>query len=152
MDSARYSHSIRYDPSVLREMAARLDAQATTTVVIWTIVGVVVGAGALAVVGGAFGNVGLGALVGLFVGGGLGYMIGEHRALMIRFEAQLALCQVAIEENTRPQPSEAPRPPEPTVAPSDRPSRPQEQAASPPPAAETGTEPEDWREWDVPQW
>lgn len=116
MDSPRYSHGIRYDPSVLREMAARLDAQATTTIVIWTVVGAVVGAGALAVVGLALENVGIGALVGLIVGGVLGYMIGEHRALMLRFEAQLALCQVAIEENTRPQTSEAPRAPELTVA------------------------------------
>jgi len=95
--------NLRYDPSVLRETAARLDAVATTTVVVWTAVGVGVGAGVFSVVGLAFDNPVLGALVGLVVGGVIGYLVGEHRVLMLRLEVQLALCHVAIEENTRVQ-------------------------------------------------
>ena len=55
------------------------------------------------IAGAAIGSVvpGIGSAVGAAVGGGVvGYMVGEHRALEIRFTAQLALCQVAIEEST----------------------------------------------------
>ncbi|MBP2019241.1 uncharacterized membrane-anchored protein YhcB (DUF1043 family) [Symbiobacterium terraclitae] len=40
-------------------------------------------------------------LVGGVVGGFLGWQLGETRAEALRLQAQLALCQAQIEENTR---------------------------------------------------
>lgn len=82
-------------------MAARLEASADVTVVLWTILGVVFGVAGGAIAGLAMQSAALGAIGGAIGGGVVGYLVGEHRALEIRFNAQLALCQVAIEENTR---------------------------------------------------
>ncbi len=41
------------------------------------------------------------ALVGAVIGGGIGYVVGQQRAFWFRLQAQLALCQAQIEENTR---------------------------------------------------
>ena len=38
------------------------------------------------------------------VDGVIGYYVGEHRVLMMRLDAQLALCHIEIEQNTWAQP------------------------------------------------
>jgi len=90
-----------YDPNLLRTLADQLSAQARTAVVVGIIAG--------AVTGGLFGfaaslifmlshsllvpGAGVGAILGIFA--------GRRKAQALRLQAQMALCQIQIEENTR---------------------------------------------------
>ena len=90
-----------YDSNLLRTLAERLNAQARSAVV----VGIVAGA----VTGGLFGfaaslifMLSQSLLIpGAVVGGILGIVAGRRKAQALRLQAQMALCQVQIEENTR---------------------------------------------------
>jgi len=92
-----------YDPKVIQKFVDRLYAQARSIVLTYTIAGVVVGGA-----GGYFGSQYLKignpiviAVVGLLLLGAIGFAIGSKRAFVLRLQAQTALCQVKIEENTR---------------------------------------------------
>ena len=70
-------------------------------------VGLVLGAGVGLVLGAGFGPlVGAGGLVGLLAGGWRGARLGKRlaagQAFELKLQAQTALCQVKIEQNTRP--------------------------------------------------
>jgi hypothetical protein len=41
--------------------------------------------------------------IGAILGGAMGYAIGTEKAFTLRLQAQVALCQVQIEANTRAQ-------------------------------------------------
>jgi predicted membrane metal-binding protein len=83
----------QYDPAIIQKFADKLYSQANTIVFVWTFLG--------AVVGGA-GGYQLGyAAVGAVIIGALGFAIGMSRAYLLRLQAQVALCQKKIEENTR---------------------------------------------------
>ncbi len=87
----------KYDPAVIQKAADMLYAQAEKTVVTCTLVGIVVGLGA----GWALDNRTLiTRLIGAVIAGGLGFAIGQARAFSLRLQAQTALCQMRIEENT----------------------------------------------------
>ena len=109
----------KYDPAVIRKFADRLYAEATRIVVFDTIIGAVVGA----LLGFWVGDYGkkhdpkawdqtILALLGLLLLGLFGYAIGRERSFKLRLEAQMALCQVQIEENTRKVTSAFERPSE----------------------------------------
>jgi hypothetical protein len=72
-------------------------------IVVYTVIGGVGGAGAAFSLGKtSHGAEGKGLLaVGFLVGGVIGYFIGTERAFVLRLQAQIALCQVQIERNTR---------------------------------------------------
>lgn len=111
----------RYDPSIIRHFADMLYARARAIVLTYTIVGFLLGgatgAGAagllfimLATFGGARSNA---AFVVLMVAGSagavcaiLGAIVGRNaglaKAFGLKLQAQTALCQVQIEQNTRP--------------------------------------------------
>jgi hypothetical protein len=90
-----------YDPATFRELARRTHAQAK--------VAVVSGIAAGMVTGGLFGYAAIlifqsrTSLVwpGLGVGAALGAAAGWRKAVSLRFQAQMAFCQLQIEENTR---------------------------------------------------
>lgn len=92
-----------YDPTLLRTLAGKLAAQARTAVLVGTVAG--------AVTGGLFGFAA--ALIfmlsnsllipGAVVGAILGIFAGRRKAQALRLQAQVALCQIRIEENTRPK-------------------------------------------------
>lgn len=88
---------MHFDPTIIEEFARRLLAQARGTVAILTVAGALIGA--------AFGwQAELGApswIIGAAVGGLIGFALGRQRAFRLRLDAQTALCQVAIERNTR---------------------------------------------------
>lgn len=87
-----------YDPSIIYTFAGRLYRSAQQTIAIYTIVGVLIG-----LVGGYIIERGFGiiALLGLIIVGGIGFVIGSQRAFQLKLQAQMALCQAKIEENTR---------------------------------------------------
>ena len=91
---------ITYDPKVLYKFAQRLYGEAFQVVVTSTIIGVVIGA-----VPGYFLDKQNGALalIGAVLVGAFGYSFGAAKAFSLRLQAQTALCQVRIEENTRKQ-------------------------------------------------
>ncbi len=85
-----------YDPQIIQTFADRLYSQARTIAFVYGLVGA--GAGAI---GGDFaGNstaMGVGALLGLL----LGVVVGIQAGFRLKLQAQTALCQLAIEQNTR---------------------------------------------------
>lgn len=101
-----------YDPSIIEEHAATLYRRAARVVFFWTIlVGAVASVAALLALKQypAGDPTRMAILVSGVVGMMVGYYMGSGRAFQLRLQAQLALCQVAIERNTRgvPQTSKA---------------------------------------------
>ncbi|WP_394790347.1 hypothetical protein [Rhodoferax sp.] len=103
--------SVEYDPAIINKFAGNLYARAGRIVAAFVFIGLVVG-----VIGGAslsaYMGIDRGSATGLgaIVGGLFGYSIGSGIAFKLRLQAQIALCQVAIEKNTRkplPEPTYA---------------------------------------------
>ncbi len=87
----------RFDPTVIQQFADRLYSQARTLVVLYSVLGVLVGSiGAYAITRSERLAMIAGGLLGL-----LGFAIGQARTFSLRLQAQTALCQVQIEANTR---------------------------------------------------
>jgi hypothetical protein len=86
-----------YDFSIIQKFADRLYRQASTVIAIYTFFGIVIGFTGGYVVGDGFG---LG-LLGAILFGLLGFWLGRERAFQLKLQAQTALCQAKIEENTR---------------------------------------------------
>jgi hypothetical protein len=91
----------QYDPGVIQEFADRLYRQANLMAVLYGVLGAVIGAFAGFVVGQPTDLSGLAALMGAGLFGGLGAAAGVARAFTLKLQAQTALCQKRIEENTR---------------------------------------------------
>jgi hypothetical protein len=99
---------IEYDSKLIYNFAENLYKQAAQVIFSSTLFGVVLGL----VAGGVgdyfrFGRaeikLGVFAVAGALVGGLLGFMAGQQKAFELRLRAQTALCQVNIEQNTRPK-------------------------------------------------
>ncbi len=92
---------VEYDPKIIREFATRLYAQARAQFAMWTVLGVLAGL----IAGGAWLEADperfYGGVLLFLLLGGVGYAIGSARAFTLKLEAQTALCQIQIEENTR---------------------------------------------------
>ena len=92
--------AIKYKPAIIQQFAEKLYEQAGIVLVIYTLIGVVSGA-ATGSLFSLYRTKTLYVLIGAAVGGLLGYVLGQYRAFMLRLQAQQALCQMKIEENTR---------------------------------------------------
>lgn len=94
--------TVSYQPQIIRKFAERLYDKAAMIVVVYTTLGVVAG---LALGSGVqmlrIGGGGVIALSLAVFGGAVGYLFGTEKAFWLKLQAQTALCQVAIEENTR---------------------------------------------------
>lgn len=92
-----------FDESVIVEFADMLYRQAASIVIVYTMVGALVGAGIGAGLGTALriGSVMVAVVVGAVVVGMAAYQSGRQKAFALRLQAQVALCQVQIEANTR---------------------------------------------------
>jgi hypothetical protein len=91
----------KYDSALIYTFAGRLYSRAESAIVTATLIGAVIGA-VMGYAGGAVsGNGGTFALVAAVIMGAIGYSIGSERAFQLKLQAQVALCQVQIEENTR---------------------------------------------------
>ena len=93
----------KYDSRIIYHFADELDARASQTIVLYIVVGVLVGVLAGYLMGGLVrfipGIVVL--LVGALIFGVIGYIFGSNKAFEFKLQAQIILCQVAIEANTR---------------------------------------------------
>ena len=86
---------IEYDPSVIRGFADELYRRANTIVMVNTALFGLVGA----LIGGEVKGSGAAILAGV-VAAGIGYYLGLQKAFLLKLQAQTALCQVKIEDNT----------------------------------------------------
>lgn len=118
----------QYDPKVIYKYATGLYSRAHMLVLVYTLVGALIGGvfGKIygeykdftssppnwsSVLGGAFGapapppassSSTSSTLLGILVFGLLGFWIGSNKAFVLKLQAQTALCQMKIEENTKP--------------------------------------------------
>ena len=93
---------VSYDASVIEKFATKLYRQAGSVVFVATVAALFVGAAAGAAIGsGSRDSSGGLAVGGAIVFGAIGYYAGQARAFARRLQAQVALCQVKIERNTR---------------------------------------------------
>jgi hypothetical protein len=93
-----------YDPELIQKFADRLYQQANSALISAVVIGILVGGGLGA--GAGFGSDDptwaiIGAVIGAVILGLLGYWAGRERAFQLKLQAQIALCQLKIEENTR---------------------------------------------------
>ncbi|AGC45325.1 hypothetical protein MYSTI_04024 [Myxococcus stipitatus DSM 14675] len=93
--------SVQYDPKTIQAHAEALYAQARRIVMTFGFFGFIVGASAGGGVGASLSNGGAFALIGGVVGLLVGVSMGRSRAFVLQIQAQMALCNVAIEANTR---------------------------------------------------
>ena len=99
----------QYDPTIIQTFAAKLYSRANSIVATYTLFGLLIGLGIGFVIGRfvsssmveAVGATEL--IIGAIPGAIGGYFIGMERSFALRLQAQTALCQVAIEQNTRAQ-------------------------------------------------
>ena len=88
-----------YDAQVIHDSAARLYRRAKSLSVDYAVIGVIVGAMiGFFVLGVDFGWPGM---ILTVVFGAIGYFLGIEGGVRLRVQAQTALCQASIEENTR---------------------------------------------------
>lgn len=96
---------MQYDSSFINKYARRLYARANSVIATSTFLIGVFGLLGGGTVGGVISDGAnppyISAGIGALLFGFLGYRIGSERAFRIKLEAQVALCQVQIEENTR---------------------------------------------------
>lgn len=101
---------IQYDPAIIQRFANRLYARARTIVFLYTFI--------IGIFGLFLGGIASEVLkdrdsktaerpfypfaIGGFLFGWIGFLIGSERGFVLRLQAQTALCQKQIEENTRP--------------------------------------------------
>jgi VIT1/CCC1 family predicted Fe2+/Mn2+ transporter len=95
---------VSYDASVIDEFASRLYSQAASIIATSTIVSLVIGSAVGLVVVVAMksqNSIDTAVIIGALAGGIIGFMRGRERAFKLKLDAQIALCQVQIERNTR---------------------------------------------------
>jgi len=89
-----------YDSKVIQKFADRLYRQAQTILVSYPLIG------GLLLMGIFYGieltyRTHISSLIGFIVGALVGYLFAVEKAFKLKLEAQTALCQAKIEENTR---------------------------------------------------
>jgi len=87
---------ITYQPKIIKEYAGRLYNSADRIVFFLILVGMAAGG-----IPGYIMERYIGLIAGLTIGGIIGFLIGNEIAFGLKLRAQIALCQVQIEENTR---------------------------------------------------
>jgi hypothetical protein len=93
---------VNYDPQIIVAFAENLYRQASSVIATYTVLGVLVGLVLGVGLGNAvLGSAGIGAVIGGVVVGGIAFSLGQQKAFGLRLQAQVALCQVQIETNTR---------------------------------------------------
>lgn len=92
----------RYNPAVIQKHADRLYSTAFSVVVLCTLVGLLIGVAFGAVVAPSMNIVASGPMIiGALIIGSIGCALGFEMSFAFHLRAQLALCQMSIEVNTR---------------------------------------------------
>lgn len=95
-----YSGVTFYDAGIIERFADKLYARAASIVVVYALLGAFVALGAGVAIFAGIQNV----VVAIIAGATIlviAILLGQQRAFQLRLQAQLALCQVQIERNTR---------------------------------------------------
>ena len=97
--------AVTYDAAIIQAFVERLYRRANNAVATYTLLGVGIGLSLGYILAGLLGEVARGrmpyeALCILLVGG-IAYSVGRGRAVALRAQAQIALCQLRIEATTR---------------------------------------------------
>lgn len=87
---------VTYDTKLIQEYADRMYRSASPTILMYSLAGMMTGAP----VGLVSRDLQLTVVAAILVGM-LGYLMGKGKAFKLKLEAQLALCQLQIEANTR---------------------------------------------------
>lgn len=87
-----------YNSKIIYEMAEKLYKKANSIVTTYTVAGVLI-LGILGILG--MTAIAILPLITAVLGGIIGFLIGQEKAFELKLQAQIALCQVRIEENTR---------------------------------------------------
>ena len=92
-----------YDPEIIQEYATSLEKQAKSIVPAYFFIGIFLGLFLFDTISLFMTNTidFLISAIGVLIGGVLGYGTGKYRALELRIQAQMTLCQMKIEQNTR---------------------------------------------------
>ncbi|NNC16152.1 hypothetical protein HRD49_26840 [Corallococcus exiguus] len=89
--------AVHYDPSIITKHAQALYDRASGIIFAWSVIGFIAGVAMTR----AMTTEGLIVLMGGLVVALIGAMFGRGRAFTLQLQAQVALCQVATEANTR---------------------------------------------------
>lgn len=95
---------VKYDAQVIVKFAEDLYRQAGSIAATYAVLGALVGFGiGAAVLGSAIRDGGalIGGALGAVLLGALAFKVGQQKAFAVRLQAQVALCQVQTEANTR---------------------------------------------------
>lgn len=95
-----------FDPAIIEKFATKLYAQANQVIGVCSVIGAVLGGagGFILAIMDQSQNVAFGvAGAGVLMFGAIGFSIGQAKAFMFKLQAQQALCQLKIEQNTRPK-------------------------------------------------
>jgi sulfite exporter TauE/SafE len=90
-----------YDPAVIQKCADKLYAKANSIIYTYTAIGAIIGYLGGTHLSASYTTRTTYGIVGAIVIGLLGFAIGSERAFIFKLQAQVALCQRKIEENTR---------------------------------------------------
>jgi sulfite exporter TauE/SafE len=97
---------VAYDSKVFYDFADRLYKRASRIVLSYAVVGAVlgfvIGGGGAAAADARDSAIVVGIIVAVLFGAA-GFSMGQEKAFTLRLQAQTALCQAKIEENTRPR-------------------------------------------------
>lgn len=95
--------AVQYDPAIIQAHAQRLYLTAKTIVATYAILGVLSGAslGYIGAVAAGIKDEAPAVMVAAALMGTIAFMVGRWKSFALRLEAQLALCQLQIETNTR---------------------------------------------------
>ena len=93
----------QYDPAIIEKFADRLYRSANSIILVYTLLGALIGGGVGYAVGTYLEAVSpvLTPVCGLVFVGAFGYLQGLERAFKLKLEAQRALCLLTVERNTR---------------------------------------------------
>lgn len=97
------SESVQYDPVAIQKLAKWCCRRSMLVLVFHPILGASICCFAFHELGGYELGEGRAAVIGAGVGVVLGYLFGSLRSKSLQLQAQAALCQQRIEENTRTQ-------------------------------------------------
>ena len=97
--------AVTYDGAIIQTFVERLYRRANNAVATYALLGVGIGLSVGYILAGLLGEVARGRMpyeaLCILLFGGIAYSVGRDRAFALRAQAQITLCQLRIEENTR---------------------------------------------------